>query len=98
MSNFTIRENRRISKVVRAACSLSGKPYPIEFVSGFQAPAVSGKTFYHTNKSGDIIWYPNAYRRRFGRPIYHKSTLQIEVGIGWVLENVFQNNSEKSRL
>lgn len=43
-------------------------------------PEIKGNRSYYTNKSGDIINYPNAYRRKFGKPIYHASTYRIEVG------------------
>lgn len=64
----------------------SGSP-PIQVVSGRQAPKLSGQSFYFTNKKGDIIRFPNAYRTAWGKPIYHKSSRRIEVGRNWLLKN-----------
>jgi hypothetical protein len=62
-------------------------PWPITIVDGFTAPEVQGKPGYYTNKSGDIINFPNAYQRAWGKPIYHQSTARVEVGVGWLLAN-----------
>lgn len=44
------------------------------------------------NKSGDIIHYPSAYRRAWGKPIYHVSTIEIAVGYQWLIrENLAQS-------
>lgn len=53
---------------------------PIHIIEGDIAPRVVGRGFYYTNKSGDLIRYPNAYQKAWGKPIYHKSTIRIEVG------------------
>lgn len=57
--------------------------YPICIVPGNKAPILAGESAYYTNKSGDIVRHPNAYRRAFGKPIYHHSTRRIEVGEKW---------------
>ena len=53
---------------------------PVVFIKGRAAPKVKGTGYYFTNKSGDIIRYPNAYSKAWGKPIYHPSTIRIEVG------------------
>ena len=82
------REDRRISKAVRKAAGWAGSPYPIKLVDGFEEPAAYGSEAYYTTPAGKPVYHPNAYRRAFGRPVYHHCTLEIVVGIGWVLENV----------
>lgn len=49
-----------------------------------QPPKKSGCGYYFTNKSGDIIHSPSAYRRAWGKPIYNKSTLRVTVGDKWI--------------
>lgn len=54
---------------------------PVVFIKNSKKkPELKGSSYYFTNKSGDIIRYPSAYSRAFGKPIYHNSTLRIEVG------------------
>jgi hypothetical protein len=79
---MTKSEQRRISKVVRAACGQTGTPYSIEYVDGFAAPKLVGQSYYHTTLSGrTVVTYPNAYDYP---TLYHASTRRIEVGRGWV--------------
>lgn len=55
-------------------------------------PKLKGKSYHYTNKSGHMIYHPNAYRRAWGKPIYRHSTLRIEVGCDWLLNNfTFKN-------
>jgi hypothetical protein len=75
-----------VSRVVRAFVNLSGTPYPIEFVDGFAEPAVTGRSYHWTTPGGKPVYYPNAYRRAWGKPVYHCSTRAIQVGKGWLIE------------
>ena len=59
---------------------------PIVMVDGNSKPKWKGSSYCHTNKSGAIIHYPNAYRKTYGKPIYVASTRHIEVGQKWVMQ------------
>ena len=72
---------RRILR--RAANEPVGSTVPIELIDGESAPVVRGLSWHYTNKSGDLIYYPNAYRRAWGKPIYNCSTIRVEVGEEW---------------
>jgi len=56
-------------------------------VAGNKNPTIEGVGHYYTNKSGDIIRHPNAYKAAWGKPIYHASTKRIEVGDKWFSSN-----------
>lgn len=57
---------------------------PVVEISGIAlAPQKRGQGWYHTNKRGDLIRHPAAYSRKFGKPIYHRSTAHILVGGDW---------------
>ena len=75
-----------ISKVVRAAAGQPGSHYPIKIEDGFAAPRLAGDGCYWTTPSGRPVYHPNAYRRAWGKTVYHCSTLEIVVGAGWVTE------------
>jgi hypothetical protein len=57
---------------------------PVKIVPGNQKPKVVGYRCHFTNKRGDIVHYPNAYRKAKGKPIYNHSTVRIEVGAKWI--------------
>ena len=52
----------------------------VEIIPGRSAPKVVGRSFYYTNKRGDLIRYPSAYAKAWGKPIYHHSSLRVQVG------------------
>jgi hypothetical protein len=86
MTRTRRRIGLRISKMVREAAGESGTPYPIRFVDGFAEPVLKGRSYYWTTPSGlTEVKYPSAYK---WPTKYHHSTRYIEVGIGWVLENL----------
>jgi len=60
----------------------------IRIVAGGMEPEYEGSSYYFTNASGDRIRYPNAYRRAWGKPIYHAACHIITVGADWVRENI----------
>jgi hypothetical protein len=60
----------------------------IVVVDGDSPPKLRGKSYYHTNKSGDIIRHPNAYKRAWGKPIYVPSSIRVEVGSQWLLNGL----------
>lgn len=65
----------------QASCTES---CPVVIVEGAMPPKTAGEGFYFTNGRGDIIHSPNAYRRAWGKPIYHPSTYRVEVGSEWL--------------
>jgi hypothetical protein len=82
---------RSISRIVRSAINLSGTPYPIEFVDGFAAPKLTGRSYYWTTPSGlTEVRHPNAYK---WPTWYHASTRKIVVGAGWVIERMLEQES-----
>lgn len=72
--------------------------FPVSIVGGNSAPSIKGHGFYYENKSGDKINYPSAYRKAWGKPIYIHSTLRIEVGGDWILDNLTINKLKEIKL
>lgn len=72
-----------VSKMVRAAAGCTGKNWPIVLIPGESSPRLVGQDWHYENKSGDVIRFPSAYRRAWGKPIYIASTRRIEVGKDW---------------
>lgn len=86
-TSFSTAEYRQISKAVREACGQSGKPYPIEDVDGFQAPSLVGESYYWTTRGGRRIYHRSAYARKgWSNIVYSPSTLAIQVGRGWLIQ------------
>ena len=75
--------DKTLLRIIRKVAGCTGTTYPIVIVDGDSAPTCKGKGWHYRNKSGDIIQYPNAYRRAWGKPIYYHSTIRIEVGKEW---------------
>jgi len=61
------------------------KDAPIIIVEGDQSPNWKGCSFYWTTKTGKPVYYPNAYRKAWGKTIYVRSSIRIEVGKNWVI-------------
>ena len=78
---------RHYSKVIRAAAGLNGTPYPIVDVDGFQAPRLVGESYHWTTPAGTLVRHHSAFARRGWPTVYHSSTLRIEVGRGWLIQN-----------
>lgn len=57
----------------------------IEYIDGNCPPSLIGKRGHWTTKSGITVIYPNAYRRAWGKPIYHKSTRKILIGKEYII-------------
>lgn len=72
-----------LRKAIRRAANCVGTTIPIFIVDGDSAPTCKGTRYHYRNKKGDIIRYPNAYQRAWGKPIYYPSTIRIEVGAEW---------------
>lgn len=80
------RQYRRLSQAVRSAARQAGKPYPIETVDGFAAPAVVGESNHYTTRTGRPVYHPSAYARKgWSSLVYHHSTVRIRVGRGWLI-------------
>ena len=52
-----------------------------------QGAKLSGASYFWTTPGGDPVNFPNAYRRAFGKPVYHGSTYVITVGCEWLAAN-----------
>ncbi len=75
--------SKSIKRLIRLA--VSGQPgyrnnIPVEVVPGKSKPVIKGRGYCFRSKSGDLIRYPNAYAKAWGKPIYYPSTLRVEVG------------------
>jgi hypothetical protein len=75
---------KKTATYIRSLCGCYGKPYPIVEVPGAGRPELLGEPGHYVNGSGELIRYPNAYRRGWGKPNYVASTVRIEVGALWV--------------
>ena len=82
-TNISILLKRLIRKSVGA-----NNNTPVHIIEGNMPPKLRGKIWHYTNKSGDIIHHPNAYRAAWGKPIYIRSTIRVEVGSDWLLNNM----------
>lgn len=89
--------SRTIRQMVRRAVNARNN-CPIKIVSGSNPPKLVGRQHYWTNKSGDEIRYPSAYRRAWGKPIYNASTIRVEVGAEWILKSLTVKNVKEQRL
>jgi hypothetical protein len=56
----------------------------IQLIDGNSKPRIVGRTFRWETKTGKPVYYPNAYKRAWGKPIYIASTRRIQVGKQWV--------------
>jgi hypothetical protein len=77
------KRDREMSKEIRKACYMTGMPCPILWKDGFEPPRVIGHRGSHTTKTGKSVHFPNAYRK-YGKTVYHPSSLKIVVGAGWI--------------
>jgi hypothetical protein len=77
MATQLSRQMARLAAGAHTSC-------PVTVVEGDVAPHVTGEGFYYTTPSGQLVHHPNAYRRAFGRPEYHASTLEVVVGQEWL--------------
>ena len=78
--------SKTIKKLLRQSAGARNN-CPIKIVEGNTHPRLLGKTYYYTNKSGVVIKHPAAYRLKYGKPIYRPSTIRVEVGSDWLLNN-----------
>ena len=74
---------RRVGATGRGDRPISTVCYTI--VAGDAEPSYEGESYHYENKSGDRIWHPNAYRRKFGRSIYIPAHHRITVGAEWLV-------------
>ena len=76
-------ELTNLRRLVREYCNQPLNTCIVFIENSKNAPKTIGTGYYFTNKSGDIIHYPSAYSRAWGKPIYNLSTRRIEVGKNW---------------
>lgn len=82
-----------VEKSVRARSNLrkavtNHATVPVVVVAGRLAPKLLGHSSYYATASGVAIRFPNAYRRTYRHPIYHPSTIRVEVGAAWVVKRM----------
>lgn len=83
-----LNNDKTLRKLIRQEAHCTGTSYPIVLVDGDSPPQLVGRGFHWTNKRGDEIYHPNAYRRAWGKPIYQASDRRVEVGADWFLDLV----------
>lgn len=71
--------NITVKRIARQLCNARNN-LPVIMVEGDKAPVIVGSDAHWTTPKGEYVRHPNAYRKNFGRPIYHKSTVRVEVG------------------
>lgn len=54
---------------------------PVTITTNSTRPKITGEKWHYTNKSGELIRYPSAYK---WRKYYHPSTTSIEIGEKWL--------------
>lgn len=94
-------KNKNLSKVIKRllrSAANARSNCPIKIVNGSAPPKLKGRGYYYTNKSGDEIRYPEAYRKAFGKPIYNHSTIRVEVGSDWLLNQLTLKNVKSLKL
>jgi hypothetical protein len=91
MKKITINRKTNLSLIIKREIRKSVGAHnncPVLIVNGSLPPRMCGHSFYYENKSGDIIRYPNAYKKAWGKPIYISSTKRVEVGSEWLLNKL----------
>lgn len=81
---------RMLREILAATGNTGSNQYVIVYVDGFQEPevVVERKSYYYTTPGGKPVYYPSAYRRAFGKPVYHSATQgTIRVGKGWAIQH-----------
>lgn len=76
-------KSKTLRSIIRRIANEAGKSFPIKVVEGDSAPKSKGSGYFYTTPSGNRVYHPNAYRAAWGKPIYHHSTIRIEVGNEW---------------
>lgn len=85
--NISIKAKKQIrSFAIRNTIGNVYLAAPIKVVDGFVHPHFEGSGYRWETKKGNIVYYPNAYRRAFGKPIYIQSTRHIVVGEDWIIQ------------
>lgn len=98
MDLTTTKAYRRFSRIVRAACNCTGKPYPIAIVEGDDPPGTVGESWHYETKGGRRIYHPSAYSKRgWSNMVYCGSTKAIEVGRAWLAVNGLADWEEAAR-
>ena len=78
-----MKKSNIINRIVRSIAGAANH-VPVEVIPGTQKPTLTGESSHYVTPSGKPVYYPNAYRRAFGKPIYVSSTLAVYVGEEYV--------------
>lgn len=79
MFETTLAERRAARQAAGAS-----KSVPVVVLAGEAPPCLTGARAHYRTPSGQLVRYPSAYRRAYGRPVYWPSTRRIEVGASWL--------------
>lgn len=86
--NRILQAAREYRTYVRVMAKAAGSTCPIAVVDGDAAPHTTGSTGYYTTPGGRPVRYPHAYRRAWGKPVYHCSDYRLEVGREWLAQHL----------
>ncbi len=82
------KATEREARAIRRAMRWQGAPVRSTMAfwvrAGTDAPREVGREQHYVTPAGKRVWYPSAYRRAFGRPIYVPSTVRVVVGAAWL--------------
>lgn len=66
------------------AGNINARPLTIKLKNGKSPPEIVGESYCWKTIGGRDIYYPIAYSKRgWSSMVYHPSSLEIEVGMGW---------------
>lgn len=78
-----IATKRYVDQAARIASGAPGENCPVILTASEAGGArIVGEMAHYTNRSGERVWSPNAYRRRgWSSLVYHPSTRRVECDI-----------------
>jgi hypothetical protein len=82
VDSLSLSQRRAIRHACHAGCRM-----PIRIVVGNAHPHQVGEGYRWETIGGKPVYYPNAYRRAWGKPVYVPSSRCVEVGEEWVAEH-----------
>ena len=89
MKTTSTPRQRTAARLAAGATCRSGanNTTPVIVIEGHLPPKLLGERARYTTPNGKPVRYPNAYRRAWGKPVYHCSTRRVVVGTGWLAAN-----------
>jgi hypothetical protein len=77
--------SKEVRKALHKSAGIKDRYVPVEILPGIAiAPRIAGSKWHYVTPAGNLVQFPNAYRRAFGRPQYVHSTYRLQVGSAWI--------------